>query len=165
MPVSDIKQLGVMLDIVATSEHQGEADVALKKAGELIRKTGLRVSELTEAVAERDQALDLVKRYAARLDRAEAENKRLRARGNGSSPVGGLAARLWQDVGTINTVSRKSAEWLLDLVARELIHLKAKDLDFVQSCAQWTRPLTGRQEPWLLDLVRRAARQTGESPP
>jgi hypothetical protein len=169
MPAYPPKKILTMLDVAITSDHEDEADAFFKKARQAMREAGLRVADLNstpdEIVAERDRALDLVKQYCARLDRAEAENKRLRAKGNGSATVGGLAARLWQDAGTINTVSRKSAEWVLDVIARDLFALKAKDLDFVQSCTRWARSFTAGQEAWLLDIVRRAAKATGESPP
>jgi hypothetical protein len=161
MPASDLERFAVFLDMALTSNQKGEIENALSKA----RKTGLRVSDLVAVVGERDRALDVAKQAIARLDRAEAENKRLRAQRNGSTTVGGLAARLWQDAGTITTVSRKSAEWVLDLIARDLFQLKATDLDFVQSCTRWARPFTAGQESWLLDIVRRAAKATGESPP
>jgi hypothetical protein len=164
MSASDLKRLATFLDIAITSNQEGEAENALRRALSTMRQAKLRGSDFIEAMIERDQALDLVAKYSARLDQAEAENKRLR-QANGNTPRSGLAAQPWQDAGAINTVTSRSAQWVLDLVAQGHVHLKAKDLDFVQSCARWSRPLTAGQEGWLLDIVRRVAKHTGASPP
>lgn len=162
MPTPDLKRFAVLLDIAITSNQVGEAENALRAAIQLLRKAGLRASDFVGAMAERDHALDALTKYEAKLTALEAEIKRLRA--HGPAP-GTLAAALWHDAGTISAVTSRSAEWVLDLIAQGRIHLKTKDVEFVQSCARWSRPLTTGQETWLLDIVRRVAKHTGMSPP
>ena len=164
MPAPDLKRLAVLLDIAITSNQAGEAENALRAAIQLLRKAGLRASDFVGAMAERDHALDALTKYEAKLTALEAEIKRLRANNHGPVP-GRLAAALWHDAGTISVVTSRSAEWVLDLIVQGRTRLKTKDVEFVQSCARWSRPLTTGQEAWLLDIVRRVAKHTGMSPP
>jgi hypothetical protein len=158
----DLKQLAVMLDIVATTDHPGEAEVALRKAVRLIRKAGLRGSDFIAAMTERDRALDLVRQYAARLDQLEAANQRLRE-ANGHSG-GTLAQALWQDAGMPRTVESRHAQWALALEAQGGIHLTSKEINFLGSCSRRSR-LSQAQQNWLQDIIRNAIARTGQAPP
>ena len=162
MLAPDLKQLAVMLDIVATTAHAGEAEAALSKAVVLIRKAGLRGSDFVEAMAERDQALDLVKQYAARLDQLDAAYKKLReADGHGG---GTLARALWQDAGMPQTIEGRHAGWVLDVEAQGHIHLTEKEIDFLGSCRRRSR-LSQAQRDWLQDMIRNAVARSGQAPP
>jgi hypothetical protein len=163
-PKTDLEWLAAFLDTATTSDQPGEAENAVRAAVKLMRKTKLRAVDFVQAMAERDRALEVLAKYEARLTVLEAEIKRLRANNHGPA-TGTLPAALWHDAGTISAVTSRSAEWVLDLIAQGRLHLKTKDVDFVQSCARWSRPLTTGQEAWLLDIVRRVAKHTGMSPP
>ena len=159
MPAPDLKRLAVLLDMVITSNQAGEVDNALRALVQHMRKTKLRGSDFTEAMVERDRALDLVKRYAARLDQLEAAYKQLQARGDGA-PTGTLAQALWQDAGMPRTVESRHAQWALALG----IHLTPKETDFLGSCSRRSR-LSQAQRNWLQDIIRNAAARTGQTPP
>jgi hypothetical protein len=162
MPAPDLKRLAVLLDMAITSNQAGEAENALRAAIQLLRKAKLRGSDFIEAMAERDRALDLVKRYAARLDQLEAANKKLHeANGHGG---GTLAGAIWADAGMPQTVNNRHAQWLLGLHAQGAINASEKEFDFLNSCAHRSR-LSPAQQDWLRDLVRITVTRTGLSPP
>jgi hypothetical protein len=162
MPAPDLKRLAVLLDMAITSNQAGEAENALRAAIQLLRKAKLRGSDFIEAMAERDRALDLVKRYATRLDQLEAANKRLtEANGHGG---GTLAQALWQDAGMPRTVESRHAQWALTIEGQGLIHLTSKEIDFLGSCSRRSR-LSQAQQAWLQDIIRTAIARTAQAPP
>jgi hypothetical protein len=164
MSAPGLKQLAVMLDIVATTDHPGEAAVALNKAVQLIRKTGLRGSDFIAAMIERDRALDALAKYEVKLTALEAENKRLNAGVANGHGGGTLARALWQDAGMPRTVESRHAQWVLALEAQGLIHLTSKEIDFLGSCSRRSR-LSQAQQNWLQNIIRTAIARSGQAPP
>lgn len=163
MPAPDFKKFAAMLDIAATSDQAGEAESALRKAVQLMRKAKLRGSDFVAAMVERDRALDALVKYEARLDAVEAENKRLRANGNGANG-GTLAQALWQDAGMPVTVESRHAQWVIALEAQHRVHLTAAELSFLGSCSRRAR-LSPKMQDWLQAIVRNAVSRTGQAPP
>jgi hypothetical protein len=160
-PPPHVTRFAVLLDMAAVSDQAGEAETALRKLIEHVRKTRLRGADFCAAMVDRDRALDLVNQYAARLDQLETENKRLRANGHGG---GTLAQALWQDAGMPSTVESRHAQWALAIEGQGLIHLTAKETSFLNSCARRSR-LSEAQRSWLTDIIRTAIARTGQAPP
>jgi hypothetical protein len=159
---STLTRIAAAMDIALTSDQPAEVEEGVRVFIRLMRKTRLRGSDFVGAMNERDQALDLVKRYAARLDQLEAANKRLHeANGHGA---GTLAQALWQDAGMPTTVEARHARWLMDLEAQDAIRLTEQEVDFLGSCSRRFR-LSQAQQAWLADIVRKTMIRTGQAPP
>jgi hypothetical protein len=161
MADSDFKRLATMVDIVLTSEHQGEIDSAIRQARRLAKESKLRAADLVEAVEQRFKILDAAKGLSDEVDRLRVENERLKKSANGG---GTLAQALWQDTNMPQTVSNRSAQWALDLAGQGAVYLMEKETDFLSSCAR-RRVLTPRQQDWLKDIVAMVTRRTGQMPP
>jgi hypothetical protein len=164
MPAPDLKRLAVLLDIAVTSDHEGEATNAWRRARSMMRQAGLHSADLIEAMLERDRALDTLAKYSARLDQLEGENQRLRNL-NGAQPASGtLGAQIWHDAGIPRTATNRHAEWLLNLEMQGRLHLTSKEIDFLGSCSRRSR-LSQAQQEWLQDILRTAIARTGQTPP
>src|SRR5215831_15067934 len=153
----DYQRLAQVIGMIG-SEHRGERLNAAAAADLILKRLGLSWLDIGTAFTQCVKLLDAAQKLKAERDALLGEVERLNKTANGHG--GSLAQALWQDAGTPQTVSSRSAQWVLDLAGQGFVYLAEKEADFLTSCARW-RVLTPRQKDWLRDIVAMVTRRTG----
>jgi hypothetical protein len=143
------------------SPHEGERLSALRGLGPVLQRLKLKWIDIGQAVVHRQKLLAAAQQLETERDAALAEIERLRRH----SDLNAGQVATWAEVGMPTSATNRHAGWLLSLAAAGALYLTVKERDFVTTCSRWRGPLTAAQQPWLLDIVRRAVERTGERPP
>jgi hypothetical protein len=153
-----------MLGMLA-SNHEGERLAALRGVAAQLKKLKLSWVDVGQALMQRDALLAAAQQLKTERDAARGEVERLKLLTHANGVGGTLAQALWTDTAMPPSITNRHATWLLNLAGQNRIHLTAKELNFVKSCARWRGRLTDAQRPWLEDIIRTVIARTGETPP
>jgi hypothetical protein len=159
--VPDLARLARLLDIIASSQYEGEIENALGLVRRLLRElraAGIACAGFIDAARERDLAMANAVELQSEVMALQAELDSLRSNGTAVAP--------WSDVAEPGADFRATARWALDLQHQGLIHLSLKEIDFLGNCAAWrAKRLTPVMQPWFRDLIAKVANRSGRRPP
>jgi hypothetical protein len=160
----DLKTLGKILAVAGSTDQEGEALAAVRKATAMLRKARCTWADL---LAPRDEvrvateaAESLLAEVVAlkdRCQRLEAELGQLRV-----APCKSVA--VWSNVKEPKI--RRKARWTLERHRNGQVWLSDFEVGFLETCAEWEGPrLTERMKPILRQILEKIERRTGLTPP
>lgn len=156
-----LKRLQVFLDIVDTSDHEGEQLNAVRLAGRLLRDNNMRWADVTGG-HERARIIEAANaELAAEVLALQQRNAELEAERSHCTNVA-----LWSNVDAKPSRNRVLAAWVLDLHRQGRTYLSPREIEFLgTSVPRWTGALTPKQAAWFQDIVDGVVERTGQTPP
>jgi hypothetical protein len=159
MSDSVIKQLGVLLDLIITSSHDGEAAGAFHALRRKVSARGIRAADILGTSEDLDAANETIAQLLA-------ENAALRTELECRNAQGGALVPSWESVGGAITNTKRTADWLLGLREQGIAWFSDWEVGFVTDIAtRWSGPLTSNQCPVFQRIVDRIVSRTGQQPP